>query len=131
MLLIIFLVLAAGAVGGLVSSLVDGAFHLPHKDAEAQVYRPGWLGNVAVGAIAAVMLWGLYGPQANEVLVGAGTHLHDTVLKVSELAGALVSGIGGSRLLAAEVDKAALSHEKTALSNAKANLAASITQLSE
>lgn len=60
-------VFAAGALGGLINALMsDNGFGLPrtHDVNGVSVWRPGVIGNVAVGAVAAFVSWGLYGRYA-------------------------------------------------------------------
>jgi hypothetical protein len=97
-----------GAVGGLVNALLAGDLHLPHR--EGNVYSPGWIGNVVIGAVAALVTWGLYGPLAKAGVVG-----YATVPAISELAGAILTGIGGGRILSNEVEKKALVKAKDEL----------------
>src|SRR5439155_7982416 len=96
----------AGAAGGLVNAFLarEGFViwrteHLPNGET---VWRPGFLGNVAVGAITALVLAGLYSPLA---LVPIGAEVGSYQLTVGGLMGALLSGIGGARLLTNEVNR--------------------------
>jgi len=66
------------------------------------VWQPGFLGNVGIGAITALVLAGLYSPLAL-VQIGAETGAYQ--LTVGGLMGALLSGIGGARLLTNEVNR--------------------------
>jgi uncharacterized membrane protein YeaQ/YmgE (transglycosylase-associated protein family) len=124
-------IIVAGTIGGLVSSLIANEFYLPFTDNEAHVFRPGWIGNAVIGAIASVVLWGLYGPLANAIVLGSQATGPLPALRVADLAGAMVTGIGGSRLLGAEVEKKLLSKERSALLQTKTDLATSVTQLTE
>lgn len=107
-ILLLYIVLA-GAVGGVVNALLhDQGFRLPSK---AQVdgltiYRPGWIGNVVIGSIAAAISWGLYGPLAAYSIAGTGpTAPTSAGLTLSSLVGAVLIGVGGARWLTSEVDK--------------------------
>jgi hypothetical protein len=73
----------------------------------ARIWRPGWIANVVIGLSAAVVSWGLYGPYANDVLVGnqSSTTPQNFVLTLSSVVGAFLVGIGGSRYLTSQVDK--------------------------
>jgi hypothetical protein len=127
---IIVAVFAAGCVGGLTNAVITGELQLPQKDVEAKVFRPGWLGNVIVGGVAALVFWGLYGPMAAAVVIGHANPLGiPAVLHVSELFGALLTGVGGGRLLTAAVDKQIAEREKHALTQAKDNLAETLVDL--
>src|SRR4051794_36055270 len=114
--LIVFLVLACGAVSGFVNALLAGDLHLPRRDED--VYSPGWIGNVVVGAVAALVFWGLYGPMAKTAIVGPRSPNIQVILTVAELAGSVVTGIGGGRILSSEVEKKALARTKDELTDA-------------
>ena len=103
----------AGAVGGIINALMsDNGFALPKWDTAGttRIWRPGWITNVVIGVSAAVVTWGLYGPYANDVLVGkeSTTTPREFVLTLSSVVGAFLVGIGGSRFLTNQVDKALL-----------------------
>ncbi|MGQ0615253.1 MAG: hypothetical protein ACT4PV_16090 [Planctomycetaceae bacterium] len=105
MVTIAVVIAGAGLLGGLVSSFLANQFKLPKLDLQAGVFMPGWIGNAIVGAIAALVLWGLYGPLASAVVIGDGSEAVKASLRMADVAGALVTGLGGSKILAAEVDK--------------------------
>jgi hypothetical protein len=98
------LVIAAlGAIGGLVNCAIAGEFALPHIDREAKVWRPGWIGNVVVGAVAAPVIWGIYGPLAGHAITGA-----DKIdLTLAQVFVSVVIGLGGGRILTLEAQKQA------------------------
>jgi hypothetical protein len=104
------LVAFCGGVGGFVNALLAGDLHLPHR--EGNVYSPGWLGNVVIGAVASIVIWGLYGSLAKVSAVG-----NAAVPTMSELAGAIVTGIGGGRILSNEVEKKALTKARDTLAD--------------
>ncbi|MFA4966430.1 MAG: hypothetical protein WC709_12475 [Thermoleophilia bacterium] len=104
----------AGAVGGVVNALLsDGGFRMPGREraTNATILRPGWIGNVLVGAVAAAVSWGLYGPLAAYYVAGtsealaANTEPETIGLALSSLVGAVLIGVGGARWLTNEVDK--------------------------
>jgi hypothetical protein len=128
---IVTAVFAAGCVGGLVTSVLAGELQLPKLDPEARVYRPGWLGTVLVGGIAALVFWGLYGPMASAVLLGDTAGSVKVVFRVSELFGALLSGIGGGRLLTSEVEKKLLARQAEVLNRSTTALASAVGNLSQ
>ena len=115
MLWMIILVLVAGAVGGAANALItDNGFLLPKSDPTAtggRVLRPGFLGNMFTGAIAALISWGLYGPLSAYIVVGTAAALQanpatDKIgLTLAALVGAVLVGVGGARWLSNEVDK--------------------------
>lgn len=109
------LVCLSGAVGGFVNALLAGDLHLPHR-AEGNLYSPGWVGNVVVGSVAALVFWGLYGPMAKVAIIGGdASATAKAIFTVSEIAGSVVTGIGGGRILSSEVDKRALAQTKDKL----------------
>jgi hypothetical protein len=106
-------VAAAGAVGGVVSALLseDRGFALPQTVGVdgTTVLRPGFVGHVAVGAIASFISWGLYGPLSDQVLIGTnpdGTTPADSFgISAAAVAAAAGVGIGGAKFLSNYVDK--------------------------
>lgn len=114
MLLLVTVVVAAGAVGGIVNALLtENGFLVPVTEktsSGAQIIRPGFIGNVVIGAVAAGISWGLYGPLATFVLVGSAQAIArnpsvDIGLSLSTVVGAVLIGIGGAKWLTNEVDK--------------------------
>lgn len=65
----------AGAAGGLTNALLaDAGLHMPQietVDDGITVYRPGWIGHVLIGAVAAAVSWGLYGQFAAYYIAGS------------------------------------------------------------
>ena len=104
------IIYASGAVGGIVNAMMtDNGFTLPRKEAQGNVniIRPGFLVNIFIGGVAALVSWGLYGPFADVFIIG-GTNdfgIASTGLSLSSVVGALLVGIGGARWLTNEVDK--------------------------
>src|SRR5437867_12238807 len=89
---IILLIAAFGALGGIVNSAISGEFNYPRLDPGAKVWRPGWIGNVLVGAVAALVVWGVYGPLASyDLVTGTRIELH---LTVAHLLTSLGVGLG-------------------------------------
>lgn len=122
MLLYIFI---AGAVGGVVNALMsDNGFLLPKSEQTTNgttVLRPGYLGNILIGSVAAIVSWGLYGPLSSYFIAGTAEAVKSNSspekvgLSLASLVGALLVGIGGARWLSSEVDKNLL---RAAASNA-------------
>jgi hypothetical protein len=117
---LLLIVGGAGAVGGIVNVLLSDnqGFVLPQfvTTSGTQVFRPGAIGNIVIGAVAAGISWGLYGPFATSVVAGpvpAGST--PPTLALAALVGAVLVGIGGARWLTNEVDKNVL---RAAASNA-------------
>lgn len=109
----------AGAVGGVLNALMsDNGFVLPQsaETEEGKILRPGYLGNIFIGAVAAFISWGLYGPFADYPLFKKGATA-DLELTIAALVGAIMIGVGGARWLTNEVDKTML---RTAASQAAA-----------
>jgi hypothetical protein len=102
-------VVTAGALGGLVNAFInDQGFRLPSvaRVDGFTIYRPGWIGNVLVGGVAASVSWGLYGPLAAQNIIGpVGDEIVAVGLSLSSLVGAVLIGIGGARWLTDQVDK--------------------------
>ncbi len=104
--LIALLVLVCGGLGGLVNALLAADLHLPHR--EENIYSAGWIGNVVVGAVAALVFWGLYGPMAKVAVIGTTASDVSVAFTIAEIAGSVVTGIGGGRILSSEAEKKAL-----------------------
>jgi hypothetical protein len=103
----ILLIVGFGMVGGFINAfLTDQGLALPKLDRlqnGQRILRPGFVGNVTVGGVTAIILAGLYSPLgAVEIGTSTAPNLH---LTIGSLAGALLSGIGGARLLTQEVEK--------------------------
>jgi hypothetical protein len=107
---VLLVVAAAGAVGGGVNAyLTDNGFAFPKRETvdATVIIRPGFLGSMSVGAVAAVTSWGLYGPFASASIIGGTTAAGGAgpSLALSGLVGAVLVGIGGGRWLTDNVDK--------------------------
>lgn len=127
--LMLLAVLVAGGVGGVVNAaMTDNGFFLPKKEQTTSgrtLLRPGYLGNVLVGAIAALISWGLYGPLSAFALIGtaqamqANAPVNEISLSLASFVGALLVGAGGARWLSSEVDKNLLRAAATDAASAK------------
>lgn len=94
---------AAGGFGGVVNAfLSNNGFVLPRR--EHNVWCPGAISNILIGALAAFSSWALYGSGAS-VDLSQITERTAISLRFSALAGAFFVGIAGSRWLTNEVDK--------------------------
>ena len=109
---LLFMVCVAGALGGIVNALLtDNGFILPRTETANQVkiIRPGVIGNILIGIVAAGISWGLYGPFNLAVVFGTQPPSADPLphpyLTLAALAGAVLVGIGGAKWLTNEVDK--------------------------
>jgi len=104
------IIFAFGAIGGIVNALLtDNGFILPKQEQQdnTKIIRPGFLVNIFVGGIAALVSWGLYGPFAAVFIIGGTNDLNvgATGLSLSSVIGGLLVGVGGARWLTNEVDK--------------------------
>ncbi|MEO6325597.1 MAG: hypothetical protein ABIQ65_13320 [Thermoanaerobaculia bacterium] len=122
--LIFGLVFFGGCVGGLSNAVIAGGLEMPHRDSKANVWHPGWFGNVLVGGVAAVVFWGLYGSLAKASVFGPPPAV--ITFSVAEFVGSIVSGIGGARLLTVEVDRKILKSEAKALAEARDELGSTL-----
>jgi hypothetical protein len=118
---LLLIIAGLGALGGLANALMsDNGFILPKRETAGgrNILRPGFLGNAFLGALAAVIFWGLYGPFAEVNVVGTDPRQEPAVAgatreeednkfgeTLSGLIGALVIGVGGARVITSEVDK--------------------------
>lgn len=109
MWLLLVIICVAGAVGGLVNSLLNAnSFFLPCTEQvdHFRVMHPGFLGNMLIGMVSAGLSWGLYGPLSMTPIFSALPATQS--LTLSALVGAVVVGIGGARWLTNEIDKKVL-----------------------
>ncbi len=101
----ILLVLVAGAAGGFVNVFIgDSGLHMPRM--ENDVFQPGFLGTVLVGALAALGSWG-----AAKAMTIFGAEL-PLSFSTGDLANALMVGFGGAKWFKSETEKSIL--QKTA-----------------
>src|SRR2546423_1460047 len=104
--ILLLIIVGAGAIGGVVNAVMtENGFVLPKQEKvdSGTILRPGFLGNLIIGGVAAGVSWGLYGPLANKVvfppsLVATG----DTGIALATLVGAVLVGVGGARWLTNE-----------------------------
>jgi hypothetical protein len=117
----VVLAFVAGALGGILNALTtDNGFIFPKfatVSDGARIWRPGALGNLIVGAIAAVVSWALYSPSA-----GLPVGDFRAELTWAGFASAVLVGVGGARWLSAEVDKMLLKGATAVASTKKENL---------
>jgi hypothetical protein len=110
----LLIICASGFVGGVVNALIsDNGFLLARSQEVAPgqtIVRPGFLGTAFIGAIAAGVSWGLYGPFGGYVFGSVPTDATSQPpgLTLASLAGAVLVGIAGGRWLTNEVDKSLL-----------------------
>ena len=77
----------------------------PQTDTNRKVWKPGWIANIGIGAIAAVVVWCLYGPAASYDLVKGGPI--DFYLPLAQVASSILVGISGAKILTAMAQKQA------------------------
>ncbi len=94
-----------GIIGGVTNCLLSGEFALPHSDATHKVWKPGWIANIVIGAVAAVVVWGVYGPLATYDL--AQKAAPDFHLPVAQLVSSILVGISGAKILTTMAQKEA------------------------
>ena len=125
--LVVDLVIIAvcGAVGGFVNVFIgDSGLHLP--TIEQGIFRPGYMGVVLVGLVAAVGAWLA---TQTATLTGNMTPSPPVVLRLSELSTAIIVGFGGARWFKSETEStvfrktAAVAAGKSADSDAAATIA--------
>jgi len=117
---LIFLVAAVGGIGGFANCLVVGELSLPHIDRGARIWRPGWIGNIFVGALAAVVVWGVYGPFASFDIIR--DNLKEASLTIAQLLSSLLVGLSGGRILTNLAEKQADKVAKESLVRAIQNI---------
>jgi hypothetical protein len=108
---IIGAVAVTGALGGIINALLsDSGFILPgwYEESGKKIWKPGALGNMLLGAAAAFISWGLYGPFTEYILIPPNPQ-SEASLTLSALVGVFLVGIGGSRIITSEVEKNILS----------------------
>jgi len=92
-----------GLVGGVANCLLSSEFALPHSDSKRKVWRPGWIANILIGAIAAIVVWGVYGPASGYDLTRYASP--DFHLPVAQLVSSILVGISGARILTTMAQK--------------------------
>ncbi len=120
---VLMCIAGAGAIGGLVNGLINqDGFRLPgrvqvkfkvnqngqptEQEVTATVWQLGGIGNTLVGAVAALMMFCLYGPLKDALIVGpVPTDAPAVTLALLELAGSFGVGFAGARIITNEVDK--------------------------
>jgi hypothetical protein len=102
----IVIVVACGAAGGFVNVFIgDSGLHLPRV--ENDVFQPGFIGTVFVGAVAALGSWGM--AKGFTII---GTAASPLTFSTGDLANALIIGFGGAKWFKSEAEKDTL--QKTA-----------------
>ena len=96
---VILLVAGMGALGGIINCAIAGEFVLPQFDKATGVWRPGWIGNVLVGLVAALVVWGANGPHASLDIVKVLSQSVPLTFTLANLVSSIVIGLGGGNIL--------------------------------
>jgi hypothetical protein len=97
------LISVSGSFGGVVNALLsDNGFILPRKVKD--IWCPGFISNVMIGAFSAFASWSFYGSGAGLDISSAGARTQIS-LTFSALAGAFMVGVAGARWITNEADK--------------------------
>jgi len=96
---IVIIVSAVGALGGVINCTITGEFNLPQFDSGKKIWRPGWIGNVLIGAVAALVVWGIYGPLATYDFAAPESTKQLITLTLSQLFMSVLIGLGGGNIL--------------------------------
>jgi hypothetical protein len=97
------LISVSGSLGGVVNALLtDNGFILPTRVKD--IWCPGFISNVMIGAFSAFASWSFYGSGAGLDISSAGARTQIS-LTFSALAGAFMVGVAGARWITNEVDK--------------------------
>ena len=107
------IVAGAGALGGLGHGLVAGEFALPRFDSKRRVFKPGVVGDVLVGALAALVVWAVYGAAASYDV----NKSIDLPLPVAQLGMSIIVGISGAQILRKLAERTAERAAKITLAN--------------
>jgi len=97
-----------GALGGITNCLIAGELVLPQFDKTTGVWRPGWIGNVLVGLVAALVVWGANGPFASFDILRDLSQNADLNFTVANLVSSIVVGLGGGNILTQYAQKKAM-----------------------
>ncbi|MDD1751798.1 MAG: hypothetical protein LUQ38_01755 [Methanotrichaceae archaeon] len=122
---IVAIILFSGAIGGIVNAIVsDNGFIKPREEDldNVSIVRPGFIGNILVGAISAFISWGLYGAYSGVMIYSTSNGANfssEMGVSISAISGAILVGMGGARWLTNEVDKSLL---RTAAASAAASM---------
>jgi hypothetical protein len=107
-----------GSLGSLVSAFIgDNGWHLPMND--SGIFRPGYLGNMLVGALAALASWGM---QKGAILIGGSPSTLS--FSTSDMASAIVVGFGGASWFKSQIEKVILQRTAVVAAGKPGDLAA-------
>ena len=104
---ILGVVFFAGCVGGVVAGFIAGVnsnrMGIWYTEGKCRTRFPGFLGNVLLGGIAAIVFWALYGPFTGATIIGDATDIIN--LTIGQLAGCFLIGMGGPGFLLMEAGR--------------------------
>ena len=93
-----------GMIGGVLNALiVDKGLKMPRIDRTdgETLWRPGFIGNLVIGGAGALIIGGYMAPRYSD-LGGQMSIVHFTL---ANAAASLLTGTGGARVIAQEIDK--------------------------
>lgn len=115
----LIIISVSGAFGGIANALLsDNGFIFPRKETKdgVSVLKPGYVGNIFISSLSAVVSWGLYSQASTIVVWGTGgpSAAQEIVLSFGSIAGAILVGMSGARWVTNEVEKNLLKAELSA-----------------
>lgn len=117
LLFIVMLMFFTGVCGGLVNAIIaEGGLKSSHRrklSDGGSIWIPGWQGNLLIGGIASIVIWGLYG----------NIHMNQDEEVIRQAIGGLLAGAGGGRIITNEVEKRLLTVRAANLEDATQNMA--------
>ena len=105
----LLIVAVLGLLGGGTTCFLSGEFVWPHREAARSVLKLGSLATIAVGPIAAVIVWCAYGPASTDDLTKATSKSYP--LPVAQVAISFLVGVSGVKILTTMAERDA---ERTA-----------------
>jgi len=110
---VVIMIAIAGIIGGGINAMTsDNGFIMPAMEPsgdQTAIIRPGFIGNILAGIVAAIVSWGLYGAFSTSCLIGCTGTQAPVSLNFAAFVGAILVGISGARWLSNEADKKMLS----------------------
>lgn len=116
LLFIVVLMFLSGVCGGLVNAIIaEGGLKSSHRKKLSDggsIWIPGWQGNLLIGGIASIVIWGLYG----------NIHMSHDEEVIRQAIGGLLAGAGGGRIITNEVEKRLLTVRAANLEESTQNM---------